>query len=152
MYANITTNLENQKPINEIRSRNANQIMMVTRKKLQRALTHALLLTYTRNISMNEQNITFKRSCQGRKRQGNSYSKISTYAHTQSLYYMTSKLQIHGTSQLSQASKPYRIQAQSRYACNKNFSFIQAHFEHAVQQHEQMKLLSSVPHYPSLLN
>lgn len=45
MYANITTNLENQKPINEIRSRNANQIMMVTRKKLQRALTHALLLT-----------------------------------------------------------------------------------------------------------
>lgn len=73
MYANITTNLENQKPINEIRSRNANQIMMVTRKKLQRALTHALLLTY---------------------------------AHTQSSYYMTSKLQIHGTSQLSQASKP----------------------------------------------
>lgn len=54
------TNLENQKPINEIRSQNANQIMMVTRKKLQRALTHALLLTYTRNISMNEQNITFK--------------------------------------------------------------------------------------------
>lgn len=66
MYANITTNLENQKPINEIMSQNANQIMMVTRKKLQRALTHALLLTYTRNISMNEQNITFKRSCQGR--------------------------------------------------------------------------------------
>lgn len=60
MYTNITTNLENQKPINEIRSQNANQIMMVTRKKLQRALTHALLLTYTRNISMNEQNITFK--------------------------------------------------------------------------------------------
>lgn len=56
------TNLENQKPINEIRSQNANQIMMVTRKKLQRALTHALLLTYTRNISMNEQNITFKRT------------------------------------------------------------------------------------------
>lgn len=62
MYTNITTNLENQKPINEIRSQNANQIMMVTRKKLQRALTHALLLTYTRNISMNEQNITFKRT------------------------------------------------------------------------------------------
>lgn len=62
MYTNITTNLENQKPINEIRSRNANQIMMVTRKKLQRALTHALLLTYTRNISMNEQNSTFKRT------------------------------------------------------------------------------------------
>lgn len=62
MYANITTNLENQKPINEIRSQNANQIMMVTRKKLQRALTHALLLTYTRNISMNEQNSTFKRT------------------------------------------------------------------------------------------
>lgn len=60
MYANITTNLENQNPINEIRSQNANQIMVVTRKKLQRALTHALLLTYTRNISMNEQNITFK--------------------------------------------------------------------------------------------
>lgn len=62
MYANITTNLENQKPINEIMSQNANQIMMVTRKKLQRALTHALLLTYTRNISMNEQNIKFKRT------------------------------------------------------------------------------------------
>lgn len=62
MYTNITTNLENQKPINEIRSQNANQIMMVTRKKLQRALTHALLLTYTRNISMNEQNSTFKRT------------------------------------------------------------------------------------------
>lgn len=60
MYTNITTNLENQNPINEIRSQNANQIMVVTRKKLQRALTHALLLTYTRNISMNEQNITFK--------------------------------------------------------------------------------------------
>lgn len=109
-------------------------------------------ISHLNESHLKEQNITFKRSCQGRKWQGNSYSKISTYAHTQSLYYMTSKLQIHGTSQLSQASKPYRIQAQSRYACNKNFSFIQAHFEHAVQQHEQMKLLSSVPHYPSLLN
>lgn len=44
------------------------------------------------------------------------------------------------------------IGSRHRHACNKNFSFIQAHFKHEVQQHKQMKLLSSVPHYPSLLD
>lgn len=105
------TNVENQKVVNEIRSRNANQMMMATRKKLQRALMHALLLTYTRKISINEHNITFKRIGKVKdlvKAENSKGIHIAKFLpiHTHNLPIVESKLQIHGTCQLFQASKP----------------------------------------------